>query len=488
MTAAWDHDEGIQRMSAIRPSDLSISRRAAASRASSAGIAAARARPPLRVSLAAGLAWALALTASGPAAADMIGHGGMVRALAISPDGRIVLTGSFDYTARLWDFVEQNEVAELNEHLGPVNAVAFLPDGRRALTVSDDRSAILWDLESSTLLRRFNGHQAKVMAVAVSRDGALAATGSWDRTLRLWNAATGELVRTIPQPSNVNAVAFGARGKVVVSGAHDGALRVWNTASGAFIGILEGHDWGVTQIAVSPDGTRLLSASTDETVRLWDLPGLSEIRTMKGHDGPVFGAVFGPDGKTALTAGRDGFIIHWNLATGRPIRAIQAHESPVWAVAFSPDGRFALSASSDERVRVWHLESGDQIGMSSDDTAEPKPWLESDHPGARLFRKCARCHSLGANAVRRSGPHFAGLFGRRAGSVPGYKYSSALVGADFAWSATTLRELFHDGPDAFLPGTKMPMQRIADDGQLAELIDYMREITAPGGADPGPAE
>ena len=200
---------------------------------------------------------------------------------------------------------------------------------------------------------------------------------------------------------------------------------------------------------------------------------------MTGHDGPVYGAVFSPDGRTALSAGRDGLVIHWDLATARPIRKIQAHEAPVWAVAYSPDGRFAITASSDERVRVWHLETGDQIGLAGEGRFEPKPWLESSHPGAKLFRKCAMCHSLIADGPRRSGPHFAGLFGRRAGSVRGYKYSETLKGADFVWDAATLHGLFNEGPDAFIPGTKMPLQRIADDEQLGALIDYMREITQP---------
>ena len=228
-----------------------------------------------------------------------------------------------------------------------------------------------------------------------------------------------------------------------------------------------------------PDGARALSSGTDATLRLWDLETLQQIRLLVGHDDPVFDIAFAPDGATALSAGRDGYVIRWDLATGEPIRAIQAHEAPVWSVAFTPDGRFAVSASSDEKVRVWHLATGDQIGVEDDVSAEPQPWLESSHPGAKLYRKCVRCHALSADGPRRSGPHFAGLFSRRAGSVAGYNYSDALHDLDFAWSPDTLRALFRDGPDAYIPGTKMPMQRIADDAQLGALIEYLREITAP---------
>ena len=89
------------------------------------------------------------------------------------------------------------------------------------------------------------------------------------------------------------------------------------------------------------------------------------------------------------------------------------------------------------------------------------------------------CHSHQTDGPRRSGPHFAGLFGRRAGSVPGYKYSRALEDARFDWNDKTLFALFDKGPDSFLPGTKMPAQRIPRDEELRQLIDYLRELVTP---------
>jgi cytochrome c len=426
-----------------------------------------------------GLGVVLWLGIAGVAGADMVGHGGMVRSVAISPDGTRVLTASFDYTARLWDFVEQTELGVLEEHDAPVNAGVFLPDGRRVLTASDDGSLILWDVTTFKMLRRFTGHGAKVMAVAASPDGRLAASGSWDKTLRLWDIANGAELRVIPQPTAINAVAFTPAGDAVLTGGHDGILRLWDTESGRFLFQLNGHDWGVTQIVLSPDGRMALSSGTDAKVKLWDVKARRKIAEYDWHDGPVLGVAFAPDGRSALSTGRDGSIVHWNLARSTMLRRIPAHDQPTWAVAFSPDGRFALSAGTDERVRVWHLETGDRIGLTDEGMAEAQPWLESDHPGARLFTKCARCHSLNAEGIRRSGPHLSGLFGRRVGSVPGYKYSRALRDADFAWTEQTLFALFDKGPDAYLPGTKMPVQRVTDSDRLKDLIGYLRQVTAP---------
>ncbi|MPY70329.1 MAG: c-type cytochrome [Alphaproteobacteria bacterium] len=415
-----------------------------------------------------------------PAAADMSGHGGMVRALAISPDGNRVLSGSFDYTARLWDFSDQSQIAELNEHFGPINSVAYAPGGASVATASDDGTAIVWDVAAKTPRFTLRGHDGKVMAVAFSPDGALIATGGWDRTVRLWDAGTGSPLRTLEHPADLTALRFTGDGRLI-AGARDGALRVWRTRDGVQTGEMKGHDWVVTQIAVSPDGSRVLSAGTDGTVRLWDMAALTELAALRGHEGPVSGVAFSPDGLGAISGGSDGAIVLWDLAKRAQRRAILTHVKPVWAVAFSHDGRFGLSAGSDGVIRVWHLETGDRIGIPGEGDGEPKPWLESDHPGARLYRKCANCHSLTADGPRRSGPHFAGLFGRQAGSVDGYKYSRTLRGADFTWNDETLFALFSKGPDVFLPGTKMPVQRIPQDDQLRRLIDYMRTLTGSAG-------
>lgn len=431
--------------------------------------------PSLRAVLSAA---ALFLAATGVVRADFVGHGGMVRAIAVSADGSKVLTGSFDYSARLWDFVEQKELGVLDEHTGPVNAVAFLPDGKRGLTAGNDGTVILWDLDALKPLRRLNGHQNRVMALAAT--GGVAASGSWDRTVRIWDLSSGALVGVIRQPSPVNTIALGPGGGLLAAAGHDGIVRLWDVASGRPLGSLKGHELGVTQVAVSPDGKTLLSSGIDKALRLWDLAALREVRSLAKHENQVYGIAFSPDGKTALSTGRDGLLIHWDLETGDPIRTIQAHDRIAWAAAFSPDGRFALTASSDEMARMWHLQTGDRIGISADEDTASKPWLTSTHPGARMFRKCALCHSLKPDGPKRSGPHFAGLFGRRAGSVNGYRYSDALTGLDFEWNDKTLRTLFEKGPDVFLPGTKMPMQQVPDQEQLARLIDYLKDITAAG--------
>ena len=106
---------------------------------------------------------------------------------------------------------------------------------------------------------------------------------------------------------------------------------------------------------------------------------------------------------------------------------------------------------------------------------------KTDNPGALHFaRKCSLCHTLTSNGGNRAGPTLYKVFGRKAGSLPGYPYSDALLNADIIWNEKTLGLLFGLGPDHYTPGTKMPLQKIEDPEMLKELIAYLKVATEGG--------
>jgi cytochrome c len=445
---------------------------------------AARSPAPRPARAALGLTGALTMPLV-EAGADLVGHGGLVRAIVVSADGQRVLTGGFDSTARLWDLALQRPLATLTGNAGPVHAVAFLPDGQRVVVAGDDGSLALWAPATSDPPRRWRAHAVRATAVGVGGADPLIASAGWDGTVAVWHAIDGSESIRVDHGAAVTAVAVAADGRRLASGDREGRIRVWALAGGDAPAAWHGHALGVTALAWTPDGD-LLSAGIDGAVRIWDVDGRRERRTLEGHDGPILALAAAADGRHAVTGGRDGQIILWSVPGTEPHRWLARHPSPVWAVAVSPDGRFLLSAGADAVVRVRWLATGEPVGETSPETAEPKPWLTSPHPGARLFRACAGCHTLTPDALRRAGPHFAGLFGRRAGAVDGYDYSPALMGAAVVWDRHTLGELMRKGPEEFVPGSRMPLQRLDNPEDIEALVDYLQILTTATAAGPRP--
>lgn len=454
--------------------------------------ASATRRRPWRP-LAALLAAAGLCLAALPGLAELAGHGGFVKGVAVSPDGTRAISASFDYRLILWRINDQSEILELDAHEAGVNAVAFRPDGRQAVSAGDDGTVRLWALDSGRLLHTFAGHGGKVPQVAVSPDGRTAASAGWDRSLRLW-----DLERLTPGPaieglkSNPNAVAFLPDGERLVSGEADGTIRIWRVSDGAPLASLPGHDFGVTSLSAGPGGL-LISAGIDETLRLWDLASGEERLAFLGHEGPVFGVALSPDGRLAASGGADRVVRVWEVASGELRQELLGHLEPVWSLAFTPDARYLLSAGSDEVVRVWDLAVGLEVGGGADRVARaelPPPETESQKRGAKLFAKCSVCHAMTDNGGRRAGPSLVGIFGRRAGSLAGYNYSEALRSSDLVWTEETIDRLFAEGPHLYTPGSKMPLQQMPDPEDRLDLIAYLKLVATPrdGRAPGAPAD
>jgi WD40 repeat protein len=200
--------------------------------------------------------------------ATFAGRPGRVEAVAFSPDGTRVLTGSTDGTAWLWDGATSKLVATLAGHTSYLHAAAFSPDGARVLTGSEDSTARLWDAATGKAVAVLAGHTGPVGAVAFSPDGTqvLTSEGYW---VRLWDVATGKAVATLEKTGPVAAVAFSPDGTRVLTGSGDIMARLWDAASGKVVASLAGHTDSVTAVAFSPDGTRVLTGSQDNTARLW---------------------------------------------------------------------------------------------------------------------------------------------------------------------------------------------------------------------------
>ena len=300
------------------------------------------------------------------------GSNAPVKSVAFSPDGTLLLIGSDDGYARLWETASGRHLSTLEGHSAPVESVAFSPDGTLVLTGSDDGTARLWETASGRHLSTLEGHSAWVNSVAFSPDGKLVLTGSNDGTARLWETASGEhlgMLETTTYRNSVNSVAFSPDGKLVLTGSRDGYARLWEAASGKLLSMLVGQGNRVESVAFSPDGKLVLTGSDYGYARLWEAASGKHLRTLEVGDW-VNSVAFSPDGKLVLTGSNNGMARLWETASGMPLRTLMGHSNLVNSVAFSPDGKLILTGSTDGTARLWETESGEHLG-----TLEKRGWV-----------------------------------------------------------------------------------------------------------------
>ncbi|QLE49645.1 protein kinase [Nostoc sp. C057] len=281
------------------------------------------------------------------------GHSSMVHAIAISPDGQLIASGSNDHTIKLWQLSTGKLVRQMGRwssgHSSMVNSVAFSP-------ISSNFS--------------YQGDSGKSGGVTDLNRGILA-SGSWDNTIKLWDVNTGKEIRTLTGHTNwVNSVAFSPDGKFLVSGSADCTIKLWQVNTGIEIQTLTGHSDSVSSIAYSPrtatttnsqDRQLVASGSNDYTVKLWQLYTGRNIYTLTGHSFFINCIAFSHDAEMIASGSGDNTIKLWHVNTGREIRTLSGHSDSVWSVAFSQDRQFLASGSWDNTIKLWHLHSGREI-------------------------------------------------------------------------------------------------------------------------------
>jgi WD40 repeat protein/serine/threonine protein kinase len=291
-------------------------------------------------------------------------HREMVEAAVFSPDGKTVLTGSWDQTARLWDVATGKPVGLPLQTESAVHSVAFSPDGKTILTGSDNGTARLWDAPTGKAIGAPLQHRGPVLRVAFSPDSKTVLTGSNDKTARLWSAATGRPTgRQLEHQDIVYDVAFSPDGQTVLTGSGDNTARLWEVSTGNPIGPPLKHQGPVASVAFSPDGKTVLTGSGDKTARLWDAATGRQLGSPLLHKGDVMAVAFSPDGKAVLTGSLDKTARVWDAASGQAFTPPLQHTGVVVAVAFSPDGRNVLTGSMDESARLWEAGTGTPVGL-----------------------------------------------------------------------------------------------------------------------------
>lgn len=414
----------------------------------------------------------LALMAAAPAAGQefttLKGHGGPIMGLAVAGDGRVA-SASFDNSVGLW---AGRDPQWLEAHEAAVNTVAFVPDG--LLSGGDDFAVFLW---RDGTPREIGRHKGKVTDIARSAaDGAIA-SASWDGTVGLWTAdGAGRLLDL--RAGAVNDVAFSPDGARLFAATAQGALLAGYPGSDDMRAIVK-HGFGINEMIIDPGGNWLAYGAVDGVTRVIDPDDGRQLADFSLDRRPILSMAHHPDSNQLAVGDGHGFIMIIDTGDWRSVRDFKAtRNGPIWALAFSPDGEVIYAGGLDDVVYAWPVALLDEFDpVAGQARSFLRPAADMPNGERQFMRKCSVCHALTEGQSRKAGPTLHGIFGRRAGSLPGYRYSQVLLEADIVWADDTIDLLFDLGPDHYIPGSKMPMQRITARQDRVDLIDYLKQAT-----------
>ena len=290
-------------------------------------------------------------------------HAREISSVVFSPDGKILASGSYDNTVKLWDVATGASLSTLEGHEYVVYSVAFSPDGKTLASGSSDRTIKLWDVATGANIATLKGYGLEVSSVAFSPDGTTLASGSYDNTIKLWDVTMQTNISTFEgHTGGISTVAYSPDGRTLASGSYDNTIKLWDVATGANIATFEEHTGWVESVAFSLDGTMLASGAWDNTIKLWDVATGANIATLEGHMAWIESVAFSPDGKTLASGSWDRAsraIKLWDVATGHNIATLKGHVSYVTSVVYSPvyspHGMILAYGSSDGKVTLWDM-------------------------------------------------------------------------------------------------------------------------------------
>ncbi len=286
-----------------------------------------------------------------------LAHVSQVSELALTPDGKTLVSGSHDNTVKMWSMPQGEWLTTLPIHTSDVNDLAITPDGKTLVTASAD-TLRLWSLPEGQLRKMIDDHTDVINAIAITADGKLLVSGANDRTVRLWSLPEGLPLATLEgHPGPVQSLRLTANGKVLAAGSKEGRLKLWSLAEGRLLMTLGQHSAG--RFAITPDSQIIAIGSYD--IELRSLADGHLLATLKPGD-TITALAMSPDGKTLACTSRESLFL-WSLPEGKLIRKLEKVGYNVSNLLFSPDGRILFSIVSYGSSGLWSLPEGQLLAQ-----------------------------------------------------------------------------------------------------------------------------
>ncbi|KAG2087197.1 WD40-repeat-containing domain protein [Suillus discolor] len=294
-----------------------------------------------------------------------LGHTDPLTCVALFPDSKMIITGSYDRRIRLWDVGSGQAIGEpLRGHKVSVNVIAVSPNGTMFVSGGGDGRILIWNATTRNLATApIQAHSNRINSISFSPDSATIASIA-GTIIKIWDVGTAKLIMDIKSTTSERQVAFSPEGSRIASVSHlapdQQMLRIWDVKTGkpAAVNPIAGHTGGLLSVAWFPNGQRLVTASLDRTIRVW----ISETGRQEGHSLGGDAAwmadyvAVSSDGKLIAALCGDQSIRLWNAITLDQKLVLQ-HAEPVLCMAISADIRFIVGGCGDKKLCLWNIEN-----------------------------------------------------------------------------------------------------------------------------------
>ncbi|MBE9129858.1 MULTISPECIES: WD40 repeat domain-containing protein [unclassified Coleofasciculus] len=283
------------------------------------------------------------------------GHSDWVSALAMSPDGQILASGSLDKNIKLWNLSTSNNTHTLCGHVEGVLCLAISPDGQILASGGFDQTIKLWRLDSGQLLYTLKGHEGSVRSLAITPDSQTLISASFDQTIKLWRLDSGQFLQNLAQDAgHLSAIALSPDGQILASGGGDGTINLWRLDTQTLELTLTGNLSSICALAISPDSQILPAGCTDGYLKLWQLSTAEPLGNLDCQSGLVIPSIFSIQGQTFIGSSAEETIKIWQLNTGEVLTVLNYDAtSSVMSLAMSPNGEWIAGGMEDDTIKVW---------------------------------------------------------------------------------------------------------------------------------------
>ncbi|HXW52864.1 MAG TPA: BTB/POZ domain-containing protein [Myxococcota bacterium] len=251
------------------------------------------------------------------------------------------------------------ELFTLKGHKGCIWEVNFSPDGSLIVTGSWDKTVKIWQAKDGALVHSLPGHTDIIYSASFSKDGKSVITGSGDKTVKIWSVENGGVTRTIGATHKIISASFGDDDQFIIAAFGDKTAKIWNTRTEQWTHILTGHEKVILYASFGRGNKLQATASGDGNVRLFHIrEGHPEmLRILSGHAARTNSVQFSPDAKTIASASDDGSVKIWNVHDGSLEKTL-TDTGEVNFAAFSPNGKW-LASGSQNCARLWKIKNGE---------------------------------------------------------------------------------------------------------------------------------